>query len=330
MRLAEYQRGGGLTIVDRPEPVCPPGGLIVQTEACGLCSGELMTWYMDRKAPHVLGHEVAGRVIASEDPRFPVGARVFPHHHAPCLKCPHCKRGAYVHCHQWKSTRLEPGGMSEQFAVSANNLNDTWVVNDLRPEDAALIEPVACVLKGIKKAGLLESGNERIAIVGAGALGLVHALLLPGAAIFETDPRRRAIALELGLEVHDPVHEHHWAPHAYDAVFVCPGSTTAVKLGAKLCAPEAKLVLFAPMPPGEPFPFDQESRYFSDLTIIHTYSCGPDDTQRAIEAFRAGRLRAEQVVSDFVTLDELPEAYRKMRDGEILKAMVQFSDPKRA
>ncbi|MER3496716.1 MAG: hypothetical protein C4320_08080, partial [Armatimonadota bacterium] len=118
MKLARYLHGS-VVIEDAPEPALPPGGLLVQTEACGLCSGELVPWYMDRKeGGHVLGHEVAGRVIASEDARFPMGTRVAPHHHAACGHCAFCASGRAVHCPQWRSTRLNPGGMAERFAVA--------------------------------------------------------------------------------------------------------------------------------------------------------------------------------------------------------------------
>ena len=51
--LAQYIGQGQVEIVPQPMPSCPPGGVLVRTEACGLCSGELMSWYMDQKMPHV-------------------------------------------------------------------------------------------------------------------------------------------------------------------------------------------------------------------------------------------------------------------------------------
>jgi len=314
MRLAEYITGGSIRIVAREWPSLPPGGLIVKTEACGLCSGELMAWYLDRKAPHVLGHEVAGIVEQSDDPRFPVGSRVFTHHHAPCFKCENCRRGAFVHCGQWKRTKLEPGGMSEYFAVSAEGLNDAFRVDGLRSVDAALIEPLACVLKSVGRAG----SRGATAIIGAGALGLMHGLLLPDAHLIERDSGRRAWARQHRLKVVEPKEE------AYDTVFVCPGSGDAVQLGFELLRPDGTLILFAPMPPGEPFPFCQELAYFKEIKIIPTYSCGPEDTRAAYELLVQGAIRAEQVVSDFVKLESLPETYQQMRDGAILKAMVVF------
>src|SRR4051794_26553745 len=152
MKLARYIGGGQIAILDEPAPTCPPGGLLVKTEASGLCSGELMDWYMDKKVPHVLGHEVAGIVVESQDDRFQVGSRVFPHHHAPCMQCSYCQKQLHVHCEQWKRTKLIPGGMAEYFAVAPENLTDTIEVSELRAIDAALIEPLACVVKSITNA----------------------------------------------------------------------------------------------------------------------------------------------------------------------------------
>lgn len=321
MKLAEYVVGGSVRIVERDEPLLTEGGLVVRTEACGLCSGELMTWYLDRKSPHVLGHEVAGIIESSDDPRFPVGSRVFTHHHAPCLSCDLCRRGATVHCAQWKRTKLDPGGMAEVYAVTAEGLTDAILVPVLRPIDAALIEPLACVLKGIRRAGRINSSGKGCAVIGAGALGLMHGLMLPESVLIETNPARRQWAGSLGLEAIAPEKA---IKGSFDTAFVCPGSPGAIELGTNLLAPDGTLLLFAPMMPGEPFPFSQEIAYFNDLTIIHSYSCGPDDTQEAVRRLQQGKLSAEQVVSDFVTLDELPRAYVKMREGQILKAMVVF------
>lgn len=325
MRLARYVGGGVVEIQDAPEPALPKGGLIVETEACGLCSGELVAWYMDKKAGgHVLGHEVAGRVIASEDARFPVGARVFAHHHAPCGDCELCLSGRPVHCSTWKSTRLEPGGMAERFAVAPGNLVDTLLVDDIRPEDAALIEPLACVVKCLRLAGPVRTGGK-VAVVGLGVMGLLHLFLLKAQGIeaigYDLNPARVTWAKEHGLQADD-------APTAPQREFalavVCPGIQPAADLGFALVEPQGTVAMFAPLAPGERLQVPNEA-YFLDLKVIHAYSCGPEDTREAAERLRKGDLRAEDVVSDLLTdLRDLPGAYIRMRDGEILKAMVVF------
>lgn len=316
MKLARYRGGGLISIEDEAAPSLPSGGLLVQTEACGLCSGELMDWYMDRKIPHVLGHEVCGRVIESDDERFPVGARVFPHHHAPCGTCEVCRRGHPVHCATWKSTKLLPGGMSEQFAVPAANLADTLIVDDLGAREAALIEPLACVMKSLRR-GRHQPG-DRVAVIGLGAMGLLHALVAgPETVGIDLHPDRIAWAQRQGIRTEPS--------GVADLIIVCPGSGAAVESALALAAPGARIVLFAPLPPGQPLALDLEALYFRDLELITCYSCGPEDTRAAAEVLRAGTVRAEQVVSDFIELDELPAAYQRMKQQQILKAMVLFS-----
>ncbi|MCB8932485.1 MAG: alcohol dehydrogenase catalytic domain-containing protein [Fimbriimonadaceae bacterium] len=318
MNVALYEKGTGLRIAPWDDPTVPAGGLLVHTEACGLCSGELMEWYMDAKAPHVLGHEVAGIVQESDDARFPVGSRVFPHHHAPCGVCDVCRAGHPVHCPQWKATRLDPGGMADRFAVAASNLNDTLVVDDLRAIDAALIEPLACVAKSLRRARVRE--GDQVAVVGLGVMGLMHAHWAPGAVGYDVNPARVAWAGGIGLDARPAEH-----PEPADVVVVCPGSEDALRFAAAIARPGARIVLFAPMPPGEEARVPLNRLYFQDVELVSSYSCGPEDSISAARALRQGVVRAEQVVSHFIGINELPGAYGAMKRGEILKPMVVFT-----
>jgi len=277
-----------------------------------------MDWYMEAKDNPVLGHEVAGRVIESDDVRFPAGARVFPHHHAPCGQCDRCLRGAFVQCDTWRKTRLVPGGMAELFAVSKENLADTYVVNDLRAIDAALVEPLACVVKSLRQARW--APGRRAAVIGLGNMGLLHMFALGADAIgYELEAGRRNYAASLGMTVSKP-----GATAQFDVVFVCPGSMKALELAQALVAPRGTILLFAPFG-ASPIPVGLLDRlYFQDVTLATSYSAGPDDTAEALRMLRAGTVRAEQVVSDFVGIDELPAKYREMKGGAILKAMVVF------
>jgi L-iditol 2-dehydrogenase len=317
MRVARYLGGGEVAIVSEPIPACPHGGLLVRAEACGLCSGELMDWYMDRKIPHALGHEVVGIISESQDERFPVGSRVFAHHHAPCMHCEHCRRGDHVHCEQWRRTKLTPGGMAEYFAVAPENLSDTWRIDGMRPRDAALIEPLACVVKSIRTGGW--KAGQPAAVIGLGVMGLMHLFLLGEDAIgYDVNSARIDWAARQGFEARTPAG---W--ELTDVVFVCPGSQAAFEFAMQMTRTAGTIVMFAPLPPGEPLRVPQEA-YFNDLRIAQSYSCGPNDTREAIRLIEKLGVWAEQVVSDFVSLEDLPNAYREMKAGRILKAMVEF------
>src|SRR5438128_8070661 len=100
-------------VLSAPKPTLQGDSeIVVRTAACGICSGDLMPWYLEKKAGTVLGHEVVGWV---EELGYAVthvrsGDLVFFHHHAPCLHCDDCARGAFVHCAAWRTGRLDPGG----------------------------------------------------------------------------------------------------------------------------------------------------------------------------------------------------------------------------
>ena len=86
MRVAVYYTNRDLRIEDRPRPEPGEGELLMRIEASGICGSDLMEWYRARKAPLVLGHEVAGTVEAVGEGvhDFAVGDRIVTTHHVPC------------------------------------------------------------------------------------------------------------------------------------------------------------------------------------------------------------------------------------------------------
>lgn len=319
MKAARFHAGGTVSVDVLPVPACPPGGLLVKSSACGLCSGELMGWYMERKAqkgPHVLGHEVSGVVVESNDGRFPVGIQVSPHHHAPCGTCELCVRGAYVHCPTWKETRLDPGGMAEYFAVSAKNLRDCPITEGLDRVTATLVEPLACVAKQLRR--IRYQPGEPATVIGLGAMGLLHALLMPGCIAYDFNAERVAWAKLQGVDARLPE-----PPTPTTCTIMCPGSAEALRFALAATAPSGRIGLFAPLPPG-PQPFDFEAAYMHDIELVNSYSCGPDDTAEALDWLKAGRITGSQLVDLQIGLDLIPGAYHSMREGKILKPMVTF------
>ncbi len=161
MKVAKLYRFNDIRIEDIPVPKIGPGDALMQTKASGICSGDVMPWYIEKKAPLVLGHEPAGEIIelgssvVNRHSSLSVGDRVFTHHHAPCLTCRYCRRGNHVQCETWKNTKIIPGGVSEYILIPEINLkNDTLKLpENVSFEDGTLVEPTACVLKGLKRAG---------------------------------------------------------------------------------------------------------------------------------------------------------------------------------
>src|SRR5947209_9348554 len=104
MRQARISGPSSFEVVAAPVPrLQGPEEILVRTAVCGICSGDLMPWYLAKKVGTVLGHEVVGRAaeVGPAVTHIRPGDLVFLHHHAPCLSCEECARGQYVHCESW-------------------------------------------------------------------------------------------------------------------------------------------------------------------------------------------------------------------------------------
>lgn len=323
-------------------PTLEPGDILVHIAASGICSGDLMPWYIRRKAPLVLGHEPTGVVCAvgtGKDARgrygrpFRAGDRVAIHHHAPCLLCRACSRGDHVQCATWKSTRIYPGGIAEYVRVPAMNLIDTLLLPDsVAFEDAVLVEPLACVVKSLRRARLRD--DDIVYVVGLGVMGLLHVALVNERGLpvygsdFRADRRQTALTLhaadvfspDVALEAIQAVTEGRGA----DVVICGPGNAQALQHAIEACAPGGTVVMFTPLEPGHDFVFDQSSAYFRDISLISSYSCGPDDTAEAMDALERGIVSSESIRAEYFSLAETAQAYDSMVKSDVIKSIIIF------
>jgi L-iditol 2-dehydrogenase len=328
MRAAVLYDVNDVRIEERPVPELRDGELLVRTMASGICSGDVMGWYIARKAPLVLGHEPAGIVAAvAGDCALSVGDRVFVHHHAPCLECRACTRGDYVQCATWRATRIEPGGIAEYFRVSRENQRDTLPLPASVPfRDASLVEPLACVVKSLRRSGVRR--NDRLYVIGSGVMGLLHVLAARalGAEVFASDfiEQRRAIAQRNGATVFAPEDVDRVLPGGADVVICGPGTAPAMKAACAAATGGGTVVMFTPFPPEVPIAIDPTRFYFGDLSLVASYSCGPDDTREALALIERGIVTAERVDAALISLDDVPRAYRELAESRIIKPIVCF------
>ncbi len=109
--------------------------------------------------------------------RFKPGDRVVLHHHAPCMECEVCRRGDVVHCPVWRRQALLPGGMAEFALVAEQSVrHDTLTLpENMAYEAGTLVEPLACVVKALNRAGF-EPGM-RVLVIGLGFTGQLFGFL---------------------------------------------------------------------------------------------------------------------------------------------------------
>jgi len=330
MRAAVVRSFDEVGVETVPRPTAPPGGLLVRTHACGICSGDVMPWYIERKAPLVLGHEMAGTVVAvAEGAPFAVGDRVFAHHHAPCGDCEFCRRGQFVQCPTWKQPAVTPGGCAEFFAVAAHGAaQDTLKLPDGLSLDAAcLIEPVACAVKAIRRVPAPLRGGVAV-VLGLGPMGLLLARLAAHAGasrVIGVDrvPFRLELARGFGAtDLVDFSKEDTVAAvrrltdgRGADLVWVGPPHAAAMETGLACAGPGAFVVWFSPANPGERFAYDPNAVYFNEIQLLPSYSCGPDDTRAALQLLIDGVVDAEALITHRFGLADVAAAYRLTAAG---------------
>jgi L-iditol 2-dehydrogenase len=229
--------------------------------------------------------------------------------------------------------------MAEYFLVPKENLSgDTLrLPNAISFVDASLIEPTACVVKSLRRAGLM--GGERILVIGLGIMGQLHVALARhyGAElIIGTDfiPYRCSKALELGAdEVIDASRENLVAElqertqgEMADVVIVGPGTIAAMELGVQCAGRGGTVVLFTASPPEATLGVSPYHLYFYEIRLVPSYSCGPNDTREALRLVSTGVIRAEKFVTHRFPFTAVGDAYKTASEAkESLKTVVVFS-----
>ena len=338
MKVAMYYRQKDIRIEEMPTPEIGEDEVLVEMKACGVCGSDLMEWYLKKRAPLVLGHEPAG-IIAKKGSKvkgFDVGDRVFVHHHVACLKCHYCMHGDYTLCEQFHKTNIKPGGFAEYFKVPAPNLQiDTLKIPDgLSFEEATLIEPVGCCLRALKKCNIQK--GDFIAIIGAGATGLIHVALskIFGAAktvVSDLIDYRLNVARKFGADVGvDPKNEDfvevvkaETDGRGVDLAVVTAPSLEAYKTGLGVCRKGGKLCVFAPLEPRKYLQISPKELFFSEIQIIPSYSTSHLETRTALELINSGKLDVKKLITHRFRLADTAKAFETaQKSKESLKVIV--------
>lgn len=177
MKAAVYKAPGApLEIEDVPDPTPGPGDLVLEVRACGICGTDLHFQHAGLWSPGCIpGHEMMGEVDALGDGAVgvAVGDRVAVEPLRSCGRCPYCRSGRDAICPELRVLGIHvAGGFSEFTTVPAERLYP--VPADLPPPVAALSEPMAVCVHGVRRGGLVP--GERVLVLGAGTIGLLAVL----------------------------------------------------------------------------------------------------------------------------------------------------------
>jgi L-iditol 2-dehydrogenase len=293
MRAVVYRGINDMRLETVPVPRIGPGELLIKIATCGICGTDLKKIHLgSHSAPRIFGHEMAGVVaeVGAGVTNFSVGDRVMSFHHVPCGECYYCRKDTPAQCPLYKKTGatagFEPsgGGFAEYIRVMDFLVAKGGVVkipDDVPFEQAAFVEPVNTVLKGVKMLNL--APDETVLVIGQGPIGLMHAALArrTGARVLTSDlfPERHAIAARFGLT--NPIHagtenvvERVFAEtegRGADAVILAVGGNTLIRTAMDAVRPGGKVMLFAQTQHGEAT-FDPAAVCVDEKTLLGSYS----------------------------------------------------------
>jgi L-iditol 2-dehydrogenase len=203
-------------------------------------------------------------------------------------------------------------------------------------EDGALVEPTACVVKSLNRAGTVAGAS--ILIIGLGVMGQLHVVLaqhLGARQVIGTDlvAARCAHAGALGATVIDASAGDLLAQvatltdgHGAEIVIVGPATITALETGLACVAKGGTVVQFMGTPPEARLSLSTHDVYFREIRLIPSYSCGPLETRTALRYISDGVVAARQVVTHRFPLSAAQEAYRvAAEDKSAVKTLVMFA-----
>ena len=339
MRVAMYYNNRDVRIQEMPVPRIGPGELLVRVEASGLCGSDVMEWYRTSKAPLVLGHEVAGVVVEAGQgvDRYKEGDRMVVTHHVPCNACRYCLSGHHTVCDTLRHTNFDPGGFAQYLRVPAINV-DRGVYplpEGVSFEEASFTEPLACVLRGQRRAAL--QPGQSVLVLGSGLAGLLHinlARALGASRIVATDvsdyrlEAARRFGADVTLSAKDDVPAGLRQANdgrLADLVIVSTGATSALHQALESVDRGGTVLFFAPTQPGVTLPISVNDIFFrNDVTLTTTYAGGPADLATALELIGARRVRVGEMITHRLGLAETGLGFKLVAEAQSsLKVIVE-------
>jgi L-iditol 2-dehydrogenase len=202
--------------------------------------------------------------------------------------------------------------------------------------DAAMAEPLACVLRGIHETGI-QPGDTAV-VVGCGPIGLKFIRILSGrqVRVIALGKRKSQIraAERLGAtaafdvsEIDNPVslvRQLTDGARGADAVIEAVGSAMTWQWALQMVRKGGTVNLFGGCPRGTQVNFDPAALHYSEITIKSTFHHTPRFIREALETIVRGEIRASDFITGEVPLTELPHVFEHMkhRNGELKTAVI--------
>ncbi|MDC2956524.1 zinc-dependent alcohol dehydrogenase family protein [Streptomyces gilvifuscus] len=327
MKAAVIEAPGQVTVITVPDPTPGPREVVVDVAACGLCGTDLhiLQGEFAPTLPVIPGHEFAGEIVGlgSEVTELALGDRVAVDPSLYCNECRFCRAGRNNLCDRWQAIGVTVAGGAAEYAV-APVANCVRLPDHVDVQDAALIEPLSCAVRGYD---VLNSRlGAHVLIYGSGTMGLMMLELAKrtGAAsvdVVDLNPERLATAEKLGCSQAARSADELGRPVGWDVVVDATGNAAAIQDGLERVAKAGTFLQFgvsdyATTATISPYRiYNQEITITGSMAVLHSY-------ERAAELFATGVLDPQIFISHRLPLTQYPQALDQFAAGQGRKIVV--------
>lgn len=339
MRAQLLHRPGEMELVHLPRPVAGPGDIVLRVRAALTCGTDVKTFLRGHPifpTPTLFGHEFAGEAaeIGSGVTRFKEGDALMTVPTAPCGECYYCRSGDGNLCDAIKRDYVV-GGFGEYLKLPARvvNINAFHKPAALRFREAALLEPLSCVVHGLDMVPLRPQFT--VVLLGAGAISLLHLLALRAMGVDRVivvgrGEKRLKWARQFGAtHVLGGGVEHASEPlleltdgRGADVVIECTGQPAVWEAAPALARRGGWVILFGGCASGTRVSFDAHRLHYDQVRLVSPFHFTPDAVRRAHDLLVSGQLDGSALISGEFPLEELPTALDVHRRGEGIKYAV--------
>ena len=322
-------------------PAIGPGDVLVRVRAALTCGTDVKVFRRGYHArmivpPALFGHELSGDIVAvgSAVDNFHVGQRVVAANSAPCGECLYCRRNAENLC---ENLLFNNGAYAEFIRIPARIVEKNMyeIPAHVTYPDAALIEPLACVLKGIEDSSI--SAGDSVAVIGLGPIGLmfVRIAALLGARVIAVGRRKTQLdrALRMGAqdvistaETKDVVSavRSFTAGHGADIVIEAVGKPQTWQESVGMVRRGGTVNLFGGCPNDTSISLDTNRLHYSEITLKASFHHTPTLIQRALKAVSRGDITAHDFVNREEPLQNLLEVFKHLmsHNGHMKTAII--------
>ncbi len=314
MKAAQIERPGEASVITIPEPVPGADDVLIRVRAAGICGTDLHIFKGEYEAtyPLIPGHEFSGEVVAvgANVRNFQVGDRVTADPNIPCNRCRYCQRNEPNQCVNLKAIGVTRSGAFAEYVIAPEG--NVFAIGDLSYSAAALVEPLACVVWGLKQVEV-QPGDTAL-VFGAGPMGCLVAQGLKSAGaskVVVTDLVRGRLDLAERLGASETVvaDDDQMAallsiePDGYDIVVDATGIPAVLEGTFVYTKPRGKLWVFGVTPQGTWVKFPAYEVFRRDLKIIGSFAVNRTFPQ-SIALIQSGTVQVEPLISHQLAIDE--------------------------